>query len=180
VVRHFFFALSLISCLGPLQGATLERLSLDDMIGKSSSIVRGKISGSYAAFTRDLIYTHYQVEVLERWKGTAQATEFLVPGGTVGKVHQTCEGAPQLSPNKEYLLFLWTSKAGQTFIIGFSQGIFDLTGSSGSKLMAVREAPADAVLEPGTGNVVKGERIALKLHELKSRVASNLAKGAVR
>ena len=45
VKRHFMLALVLTFCMWPLQGATLERLSLDDMIAKSTAIVRGKVTG---------------------------------------------------------------------------------------------------------------------------------------
>ena len=37
VKRHFMLALVLTFCMLPLQGATLERLSLDDMIAKSTA-----------------------------------------------------------------------------------------------------------------------------------------------
>jgi hypothetical protein len=49
VKRHFMLALVLTFCMSPLQSATLERLSLDDMIAKSTLIVRGKVTGSNAA-----------------------------------------------------------------------------------------------------------------------------------
>src|SRR5450631_3874407 len=59
VKRRLAIALVLICCSVPLQCATLERLSLDDMTSKSTLIVRGKITGSYAAFasTAPVIYT---------------------------------------------------------------------------------------------------------------------------
>lgn len=179
VVRRLIVALSLISCWGPLQGATLERLSLDDMIAKSTAIVRGKVTGSHAAFAGDVIYTHYQVQVLERWKGSEQASvEFVVPGGTVGRVRQASEGVPQIGAGKEYVLFLWTSRAGLTYIIGFSQGLFSLPANAGAESLAVREATADTVLERGTGRMLRGERIQMRVRDLRTKVSQSLSQGA--
>ena len=45
VKRHFIHALVLTFCMLPLQCATLERLSLDDMVAKATSIVRAKVTG---------------------------------------------------------------------------------------------------------------------------------------
>src|SRR5579875_2721629 len=55
--------------MSPLQSATLERLSLNDMIQKSTAIVRGTVTGSHVAQQGALIYTHYTVHVTERFKG---------------------------------------------------------------------------------------------------------------
>ena len=110
MARRFVLALSLVSCYRPLQGATLERLTLDDMIEKSTAIVRGKITGSYTEARGNIIYTHYQMQVEERWKGPEQpSVEFVVPGGTAGRVRQTYSGAPKLLEGNEYLIFLWSS-----------------------------------------------------------------------
>ncbi len=180
VPRLFLYVFLAFSCLAPLRAATLERLSLDDLIEKSTAIVRGRVTGSHAAFRGNTIYTHYRVEVTQRWKGPAeQSAEFLVPGGTVGRVKQTCSGAPELKQGQEYLLFLWTSSHGATYITGFTQGLFEL-GGAGSERMALRQAATDLMLEPGTGRVVGGERIEMRLRDLGTRISTNLAKGGTR
>src|SRR5579862_4041182 len=74
--------------LAALPGATLERLSLQDMITQSTAIVRAKISGSYTAFSGAVIYTHYQIQVSETLKGKA-TVEFIVPGGVANNIRQT-------------------------------------------------------------------------------------------
>ena len=65
------FAMVVASWVLPLDCATLERLSLDDMITRSTTIVRGKVTASWAAFTGSVIYTHYQIQVSEQFKGAA-------------------------------------------------------------------------------------------------------------
>ncbi len=179
MVRRLIIALSLVAGWGPLRCATLERLSLTDMIDKSTAIVHGRVTGSYAAFAGDIIYTHYQVQVIERFKGPSQVgAEFVVPGGTVGRVRQVVEGVPQISTGKEYVLFLWTSRAGLTHIIGLSQGLFDLPANAAADSLAVRQAPSGSVLEPGTGRSLHGERIQMRMRDLQARISQELTKGA--
>ena len=177
VVRRLTVALALASCWAPLRAATLERLSLDDMIAKSTAIVRGRVTGSYAAFAGDMIYTHYQVQVSETWKGSPRgAVDFVLPGGAAGRVRQVSEGLPQIATGKEYVLFLWTSRGGLTYIIGFSQGLFGLPANAGADSMAVREAPAGTMLEPRTGRTLRGERIQMRVRDLRARVTEAAGK----
>ena len=46
--RCLIFAMVLASWISPSRGATLERLSLDDMINRSSMIVMGKVTASWS------------------------------------------------------------------------------------------------------------------------------------
>lgn len=109
----------------PLRCATLEQLSLDDMIARSTVIVRGKVASSYAAFSGRMIYTHYTVQVSERFKGVGQGSiDVAVPGGTANRVRQTFEGAPVFQAGEEYVFFLWTGKSGPTQVVGLTQGLF--------------------------------------------------------
>jgi len=179
VVCRLLFALASICWLVPLWGATLEQLSLDDMIEKSSAIVRGRVTGSWAAFSGPSIFTHYRVQVTERWKGPADATvEFVVPGGRVDRVRQVCSGAPELLEGKEYVLFLWASRAGVVHIIGLTQGLFELPAASTGEALAVRPASSEVMLEAGTGRAVTAERIEMRVRELSSRISANLSRGA--
>lgn len=180
MARRFLLALSLVSCYMPLQGATLERLTLDDMIDKSTAIVRGRIAGSYTEAKGNIIYTRYQMRVEERWKGPEQAAvEFVVPGGTVGHVRQTYSGAPKLTEGSEYLIFLWSSpRTRANYVIGFTQGLFNLPKDAAGVSMAVREPSAEMMLEPGTGRVVRDERIEMRLRDMSTRISSSLVKGA--
>ena len=79
-----------------LPAATLERLSLDDLIGKSTMIVRGKILNSYTAASGPVIYTHYRIQPSETLKGTTNGVvEIQLPGGTAGNLRQTFAGEPR-------------------------------------------------------------------------------------
>ena len=93
------------------------------MINQSTAIVRARVTGSYGATRGQIIYTFYQAQVTDRWKGSGQGTvEIALPGGTANGYRQSFPGTPQLTEGKEYVFFLWTSKSGLTQIIGLTQG----------------------------------------------------------
>jgi hypothetical protein len=181
VKRHLFsiiIPVVVTSCWMPLQGATLERLSLDDMIGKSTAIVRGTVTDTWTAFTGRDIYTHYKIQVSERFKGPAQKTvEITVMGGTVGEFHQTVAGAPVLNRGAEFVFFLWTSSRGITWITGLTQGLFALpaassTDPSSTDRMATRAANRELMLDAVTAHAVKDNAVSMKLSEMRKRIAA--------
>lgn len=172
----------LVLCLAsaaPLPGATLEQLSLDDLIGKSTAIVRARVVDSYADYRGAEIFTHWKLEVAEQWKGRA-AAEVLVPGGSVRGYRQSVPGAPQLAAGKEYVLFLWTSKSGATYLTGWGQGVFELAKDNASKLVAMRALSGESVVERGTWRPVKDASLQMPYAELAARISSTLGKGAGR
>ncbi len=182
VKRHFMLALVLTVCMSPLQGATLERLSLDDMILKSSDIVRGKAAGSFDSLSGSVIYTHYVIQVSERFKGAGGTTmDVVVPGGAANGLRQSFAGAPTLNTGDEYVFFLWTSRAGLTQILGLTQGMFRLTPGAADPV-ATRSASHELMLERGTGKPVKDQTLVMRLSELRSQIASTLGsdKGAAK
>ena len=72
-----------------------------------------------------VIYTHYQLQVSERYKGAAESTvDLAIPGGVVNGIRQVWGGAPQLDSGDEYVFFLWTGKSGLTQVMGLTQGLF--------------------------------------------------------
>jgi hypothetical protein len=177
VKRHLPIALVLTSCILPLQSATLERLSLDDMISKSTSVVRGKVTGSFAAFapSTPVIYTHYAIQVSERFKGPAgNSIEVVVPSGAAKNVQQSFAGAPSFSPGDEYVFFLWTSKAGLTQVIGLTQGLFSVAQDGSTDPVASRSASHELMLDRSTGQPVKDQPLLMHLSELRSRISSKL------
>ena len=161
------FALCLVFCLAPVGGATLELLSLNNLIGKSTTIVQAQVTGSSASYTGTVIYTHYKVNVVAQWKGATQASiDVLAPGGTANGIRQTYPGAPQLTTGRQYLLFLWKSSKGATYTLGLTQGVFDLVQDATGSVTAVQAPTTETILEPGTGRVVKDQPISLPLSQL--------------
>lgn len=165
--------LVLTFCMSPLQSATLERLSLDDMIAKSTLIVRGKVAAASAALAGPVIYTHYQVQVSERFKGQVSGTvDVQVPGGTANGLRQSFSGAPTLNAGDEFVFFLYTGRDGRTTILGLTQGLFALDG--GTDPVSTRSASRELMLDRRTGRPVKDETMVMRLSELRGRIATGV------
>jgi hypothetical protein len=168
----------------PLKSATLERLSLDDMITRSTTIVRGKVTASWTAYTGSIIYTHYKVQVSEQFKGAGgNSVEVMTPGGAVQGARQSFSGSPVLNVGDEFVFFLWTSKGGITWITGLTQGLFSLapsSGAAGTDQVATRTASRELMLDPATSRPVKDGALSMSLSALRSQIAATLAvQGAV-
>ncbi len=170
----WMFTLSL-----PLWATTVSKASLDDLIQKSTSIVRGRVASSQAVSKGLLINTQYKIQVVERWKGPAVAQETVqIPGGKLNGREQNVAGAPKLDAGAEYLFFLWTGPSGATHLLGLSQGVLDVTRDAAGNVIAVRQSSAAAVVDPETGAVGPQEPLNLKLDDFKSRVGRTLRKEA--
>ncbi len=168
-----YVALAVLTAAG--SATTLQRLSLDDMIVQSSQIARGKVRQTNTELRGSIIFTHYQLQVTDQWKGpSASQVDFAVPGGVYGGLRQTYSGAPTFVPNKEYILFLWTSRTGLTQVIGLSQGLFAVVSTASGELYASRSGATDRVVD-ASGNDVNDPGFSMSLSDLRSHVAQVLA-----
>ena len=158
---------------------TLEKLALDDMILKSTEIVRGRVTSISALRRGALILTQVQVTVAERWKGPeASSVDVFLHGGTFQGLRQTFSGTPDLREGSEYVFFLWAGKSGNRQIIGLSQGVLDIQvpasepgkpSSGGAQLLAHRAAIAD-MIDAKTEQPVDDPGFTIKLDQLRARV----------
>lgn len=157
--------------------ATLERLSMDEMVRNSTDVVRVRVESSSAAFRGTpgrggVIYTHYTVQVLERWKGNAVSKmDVAVPGGAVANRRQTFAGAPTLVTDTEYVLFLWTSPSGLTQIIGLSQGLVNVKADAAGNLFLTRAAIGEPMVD-FSGNSVTDPGFSVTLPNFRTSMAS--------
>lgn len=179
-VRRSFWLTGLMAIgLSLAHGATLERLSLDEMISKSTAIVRGKVTGSTAAMRGGIIYTSYSIQVSELFKGPAQSyVTVAVPGGVANSRRQTFPGAPEFKAGDDFVFFLWTGKSGTTQVIGLTQGLFRLSASTTGDAVATRPASAELMLDRATGEPVKDQAVVMNLSDLRAHIASVLGAGA--
>jgi hypothetical protein len=160
-----------------MSASTLQRLSLNDMILKSTTIVRGKVQPGPSAVLRGaLIYTHYQLLVTSTYKGTAAAPtiDVAIPGGQLNGLLQPVAGAPRIAAGQDCVMFLWTSKTGLTQIIGLSQGLFNVTTNAQGQVMVARGA-ANATILDSSGNVVPDSSMQMPLAQLVNTIQSVLA-----
>jgi len=156
------------SVIPPVRATTLEQLTLDDMIGKSTAIVRARVVGSHSAARGGNIYTYFQLQVLESWKGSA-VTEVALPGGVANGIRQSVAGAPELKPGREYVLFLWTSRSGLTQLMGLSQGLFHVSEEGPGGVLA-RRPPASELMLDRSGNPVEDRSLSIQIRDLRAQV----------
>jgi hypothetical protein len=177
VKRHFLIAIAaaLTFCLGPLHGATLQQLSMNDLIVKSTAIVHGKVASSSAAFSGKIVYTHYIIQVSERFKGGNQTSiDVVVPGGTVGNLRQSFSGTPTFNVGDDYVFFLWTSRAGLTQVLGLTQGLFSVAQDGSMDPMTTRTASHEPMLSAASGQQVKDRTLTMQLSQLRALIAATL------
>ncbi|MBM3749065.1 MAG: hypothetical protein FJW34_25135 [Acidobacteria bacterium] len=178
--RRIVIILAIALLALPAWAATLQRLDFDEMIEKSTAIVRGQVVASSARFHGPVIYTHYRLRVLEQIKGAEAAeVDVVVPGGVANGLRQAFAGAPKLQAGSEYVLFLWTGASGLTTIMGFSQGLFDVHRDIAGGAFAARMATSEAMLD-NLGRLVRDEPLRIRFEELRSRVRAAAARGVVR
>jgi opacity protein-like surface antigen len=174
-MSRFLTALALGLALIPgAAAATLQQLNLTQLTQAATAIVRARVTGASASFTGSTIYTHYQLQVTESWKGFTP-TEVAVPGGVAGGYRQSFPGMPQLTVGTEYVMFLWTSKStGITHLVGLSQGLFDLSAQSDGSTLATRPLIGEMMLD-ASGHKVADQPVRMSVSSLKAQVRTNLA-----
>ena len=164
-----------LASVGIPAGATiLQQLTLDEMVTKSTSIVRAKVTGSSEVVRGGDVFTLYKFETLEILKSGRAAQEVAVPGGVAGGMRQVVAGAPTLRAGREYVLFLWTGRSGLTQLMGMSQGLFNVERTTANDRQASRAAVGEQMLDPA-GHAVRGEALSMPLTELKAKVSKILA-----
>ncbi|MGA2879753.1 MAG: hypothetical protein ABSG13_12455 [Bryobacteraceae bacterium] len=176
-MRKLIILAAAVACL--TSASTLQRLTMTDMIQKSTMIVRGTIQpGSSAAFRGSMIYTHYQLSVKTAFKGTPGSTiDVAVPGGVLNGIQQPVAGAPAFTPGQDTIFFLWTSKSGLTQVIGLSQGLFSVTTNAQGQVMVSRGTTSQTMLD-SSGQTVSDSSIQMPLTQLVSNIQAVLAGGS--
>ena len=164
---------------GVLPAATLVQLSMNEMAQQATAIVRARVVSSSASFTGSTIYTHYKLQVTETWKAAqgAAPAEIMVPGGVANGYRQSFPGAPLLHAGSEYVLFLWTSQAGITHIIGLTQGLFNVATQTNGSVQATRQPSGETMLD-ASGWQVEDRGLQMGLADLKAGVAQALSAAA--
>lgn len=165
---------------GALASATtLQRLSLADMISKSTAIVHAKATGSYTGVRGGDIYTYYQFQVSQTLKPPGppmKALQVAVPGGAAQGIRQTVPGAPNISIGVDYVLFLWTSPSGLTQVIGLSQGLFRMTSDPAGNAIIIRSASTEPMLD-ANGNAITDQGMVLRWSNVLSQIQKTVGAG---
>jgi hypothetical protein len=168
-MKRVSLALAFLMCGAAGFATTLDYLSLDEMLVRSSAIVRGRVLGCEGFLRGPGIYTR-SIQVLEQWKGAAaERMDVVLPGGTAAGRRQLVAGAPSLREGDEYVLFLWAGASGEMQILGMSQGVFALERDADGQERLVQGVPAEPAVDRSTGRLVTDRPIRLRVSELRSR-----------
>jgi len=163
-----------VSCA---RAATLELMTLEEMVRQSTAIVRARAGESRTVRSGALLYTVTQLEVLEQWKGTAVSQlEVSAPGGRLGQLSQRFGGVPRLQPGSSYVAILWQGPSGRIHIIGLSQGLFKVRAKADGQLLLSRNPSSDLMLSPVSGQPVQAAPLAMPLEHFRDRVRSLVGK----
>ena len=173
-MRFAVYIAGLLALGASVFGATLEKLSVEQMSQQSTVIVRGRITGCSGEMRGPVIYTRCAVAVTETWKGSpAQKIEFVVPGGTFQGLSQTFSGSPKFNADEQFVLFLWVGRSGIPQIIGLSQGAFSVSTTDKGEIKVKKEATSEVMLD-ARGNQVRDEAVSMSVGDLRSRVRQAL------
>lgn len=170
VIQKALIFVLMSAVVAPLKSSTLLQLSLDDLIRKSTSIVRGKALYTSSSSNGTIIYSHYSVQVSETLKGASAAQiDLSVPGGVASGLRQTYSGSPNLTEGQEYVIFLWSSKSKVTQVIGLSQGLFSVTTDLNGQMSIARAAATERMLNSAGQEVVDSD-IKMSLTALRGKI----------
>jgi len=157
-------------------GTTLEKLSFDEMVAKSTMIVRGRIAPAGVQAHGPVYYSHYKVQVSEQYKGaSAKTIDVVLPGGSIGRTQQTFSGVPTFAADTDLVLFLWTSKSGLTHVIGLTQGVFQVSKDSAGQTIFSRDAITEGLIDSQTGRVTSDTGLRFTATEFATRVSRGAA-----
>ncbi|MCB1018639.1 MAG: hypothetical protein H6509_07760 [Bryobacterales bacterium] len=168
-----------------LPGATVPRMSFEQIVRDSPRAVHGVVVRSWSAWDaqRTAIWTHYEVRVSETLRGPASSTLTISePGGVAGDVAMRVPGAPRLEVGEQAVLFAYPTPLGHWRIRGWGQGRFPVETVAGRSVVrgprvdAVRLTDRTAALTAESAGTPGGEDLAAFLGRVRRLVAEEAAR----
>ena len=140
----------------------------------SDAVVHARVVRKSSAFGSGggKIFTTVVLRTLETWKGApAGEVTVLVPGGEVGELSQTVQGAAAFAQDEEVVVFLRQRGAGVYAVERFALGKFAVGAPAGLPKRAIRDRRGlDCV---GCGDAESDD---FSLGELRARVLGSARK----
>ncbi|HXG57671.1 MAG TPA: hypothetical protein VNL91_01450 [Thermoanaerobaculia bacterium] len=162
-------------------GATVTRaVPFDEKVNRADAIILGECVETRSEWdpSKRFILTRSVFRVAESLKGAAAAELTIVtPGGSVEGIHQDSIGIPAFREGDERVLFVRSTRAGQTLLY-FDQGTYDVTTDErGEKI--VHPVASEAVLvDTQRGMAVRPEG-AMSLREFRQSVRDSVRRAHV-
>ena len=179
--RFFFFLLIPVSCHVLCRATTLQRLSLEDAVAQAEWIVSGDVVRTWCGWDRGhrFIWTHTEIAVHDRWKGSTGATVTVSePGGVVDGMGLSVPGMVRYAPGEQVVVFLYRTPIGLIRTVGLAQGKL-LVDSRGLVHPSLSDADVSSANGQPAGTSI-GELEASSLSRVHDRIARIAAQKAVR
>jgi hypothetical protein len=172
--------MALFLCAGSLQATLVPRMSLEEVVDASESIVQGTVVRTWSAWDEGhkYIWTHYEIQVADRLKGNLPGRVVVSePGGTVGEIELQIAGTPQYKVGEEVVLFAERTPLGLLRTCGWGQGKFQISRSArGGTVTVTTAVKGIQLVDRPAGSEAKqqgtplGELNGLELEQFKTRV----------
>ena len=170
--KPFIFAIAGLA-LGSVTSlaAVFPRITAEELTAQSEVIVEGNIVRSWAAWDAEhkYIWTHYEVSVTDRIRGSRGATVTISePGGSLDGVNQRFSGAVSYSAGETAVVFLYQTPIGYWRSVGGPQGKFSV--DSAGRVHGNSQANAFVELPGNAAGTSLSRLEGLPLRDFKTRV----------
>ncbi|HKS22796.1 MAG TPA: hypothetical protein VJZ76_08370 [Thermoanaerobaculia bacterium] len=157
--RFAAIALTVALAVPAAEASMATAAPFEEKVDNANSIIVGRCLKNESRWDPSgrWILTYSTFKVTNTLKGSAaQEVTLVVPGGSIGGVHQSSVGLPAFSEGSENVLFIRNSKVGPT-VLYFDQGAYDVkTNDRGEKV--VEPVATDVVhIDAQRGVAVPGE-----------------------
>ena len=169
--RFAAIALTVVLAVPAAEASMATAAPFEEKVDNATAIIEGQCLKNESRWDPSgrWILTYSTFKVLKTFKGgPAQEVTLVVPGGSVGGVHQSSVGVPAFSEGSENVLFIRNSKAGPT-VLDFDQGAYDVTTNERGEKVVVPVA-TDAVHIDAQRGVAVPNEAPRTLNEFKSDV----------
>lgn len=167
--------LTSLATISPAQATTVQRLSLEQLQSRSTTVAVGHVVASRAAFDGGVVWTTTSIEVEECWQGQCQVgqpLELRTLGGVVGELEQRVSGLHAPRVGERLLLFGRRDGAGRLSPVGLSQGLLRIE-SFGQRRVAMRDLRGLRLIDTAGGTTAGEEStVMIPLDELRGLVRS--------
>ena len=173
--------LSFLLLLLPLpnvRATTLVRLSLDQLVAGSDAAARVNFISAESRWENGTIWTVTTLKIVETMKGNLpDEISVRLPGGRVGHLTATVEGAPRFHPGDDAIVFLKNTSAGGFTVAGWVEGTFRISRDPRTGNQTVtQESSAFAIFDPATRTFRTEGVHRMPIDEFRGQLASSLAR----
>ena len=175
IILSLFPALLLVTAG---RATTLARLSLDQLAAGSDAVARVRYAGAESRWENGSIWTVTTFDVVENMKGKLPLKiEVRLPGGRVGHLTSSVEGAPRFHPADDAVVFLQRSRAGGFTVAGWAEGTFRISRDPRTRAETVtQDSAAFAVFDTATRTFRTEGIRRMPVEEFRARIAAAVAR----